>query len=257
MKIVTWNVNGIRARKEYVELFLKEHQPDVLCIQELKAQESQVPVELFHNLGYNVAMHGQLKWNGVLIASKYDIESVVKNVASVEGEEARLIYVQTGSLHLVNLYCPQGQTEDSEKFVYKKQFYDGLIEWVKETFQVDQNLILTGDFNIAPYAHDLYDVSKFLNVPTFHPEELLRWKRLLDWGLLDLSDGRWEPGTYTFWDYRFGAFQRNWGMRIDHFISTVPLQEKVTSLQVIRNFRKVKNGLKASDHAPVELILDL
>ena len=255
MKIVTWNVNGIRARKEYVELFLLAHNPDILCIQELKSSAEQVPVELFTNLGYKVALHGQPRWNGVLIASKWDIDSVVTKVSRVEGEQSRLIYVQSNGLHLVNLYCPQGSSADSDKFVYKKEFYDGLIDWVSDTFQVDQDLILTGDFNIAPYAHDLYDVSKFVNVPTFHPEELIRWQKLLDWGLSDLSEGLWNPGTFTFWDYRFGAFQRNMGMRIDHFIGTASIQKRVESMQVIRDFRKVKKGLKASDHAPVELVL--
>ena len=123
------------------------------------------------------------------------------------------------------------------------------------TCSADQALIVTGDFNIAPHPEDLYDVRVFENVPTHHPEELSRWKRQLEWGLSDLSEGYLSSGTYTFWDYRRGAFQRNMGMRIDHFIGTVSIKEKTEGVAVIRDFRKKKEGLTASDHAPVELIL--
>ena len=112
-----------------------------------------------------------------------------------------------------------------------------------------------GDFNIAPDACDVYDLKVFENVPTYHPEEHVRWKQLLEWGLIDVGRPFLPKGTYTFWDYRAGRFQRNQGMRIDHFLATKSLSEKVTSVSVNRDFRKKKDGLKASDHAPVEMIV--
>lgn len=255
MKVVTWNVNSIKARQEYVSLYLDEHQPDVFCVQELKGPAEKIPMALFEERGYKVEIFGQARWNGVLIASKGDIINVERGLPAVDEGQARLIACETMGLKLVNLYCPQGSSADSPKFVYKKRFYDRLIEWVEERYKIDDSLILTGDFNIAPEACDLYDVNKFINVPTYHPEELERWDKLLAWGLVDLGREYLAKGDFSFWDYRFGAFQRNMGMRIDHFLGTQSMVERVVSAQVIRDFRKKKNGLTPSDHAPVELTL--
>jgi exodeoxyribonuclease-3 len=160
-------------------------------------------------------------------------------------------------IHFVNLYCPQGQSAESEKFIYKKSFYDCLIEWVAETYDPSDELLLLGDFNIAPEECDVYDLQVFQNVPTYHPEEHARWNRLVEWGLEDVGRPYIENGMYTFWDYRAGRFQRNQGMRIDHFLGTVRVKQRVVSASVNRDFRKKKNGLKASDHAPVELLLSI
>ena len=138
---------------------------------------------------------------------------------------------------------------------YKKRFYDKLIDWVSDVYQPAANLIITGDFNIAPEACDVFDVDRFENVPTYHPEEHKRWTRLLEWGLEDIGRDHIPQGMYTFWDYRAGSFQRNLGMRIDHFLGTKTMKQRTVSAQVIRDFRKKKDGLKASDHAPVELVL--
>ncbi len=255
MKLVTWNVNSIKARREVVSLYLDEHAPDVFCVQELKMPTEKVPLDLFHERGYEVAIFGQPRWNGVLIASKAPISAVHKGLPTVDEGQARLIACETMGLKLVNLYCPQGQSAESPKFIYKKRFYDRLIEWINETYSTEEQLILTGDFNIAPRPIDLYDVHQFINVPTHHPEELSRWQQLLDWGLVDLGEEYIPDGEFTFWDYRRGAFQRNMGMRIDHFLGTYSMVERVENARIIRDFRKKKNGMTASDHAPVELLL--
>ena len=257
MKITTWNVNSIKARQEYVALYIDEHQPDVLCLQELKMPTESVPVELFESRGYNVAVFGQKQWNGVLIASKRPIDNVHKGLDEADEGQSRLIACTTFGVSLINLYCPQGQSADSPKFAYKKNFYDRLIEWIAETYSSEDSLIVTGDFNIAPDPADVYDVQVFAGVPTYHPEEHARWRRLLDWGLQDIGRPYLPEGTYTFWDYRAGRFQRNQGMRIDHFLGTTAVQKQVESACVVRDFRKKKAGLKASDHAPVELIMSI
>jgi exodeoxyribonuclease III len=256
MKIVTWNVNSIKARQEYVSLYLDHHQPDVLCVQELKMATEKVPVELFTSRGYQVAIHGQTQWNGVLIASKDSIDEVQMGLENGDEGQSRLIACETFGYKIVNLYCPQGQSEDSPKFVYKKKFYDRLIEWIEQSYTPEDRLIVTGDFNIAPQECDVWDVAVFQNVPTYHPEEHDRWKRLLSWGLEDVGRPYIQEGMFSFWDYRAGRFQRNQGMRIDHFLGTKIVQERVISCSVTRDFRKKKNGLKASDHAPVELIIE-
>jgi exodeoxyribonuclease-3 len=256
MKIVSWNINGIKARQPYLELFLDTHLPDVLCIQELKSETDKVPAEIFTSRGYEVAIHGQKSWNGVMIASKYPISDVVMGLPDNGHEdESRLIAATIEGRTIVNLYCPQGQTADSEKFAFKKRFYDRLIQWVSDTFSTSDSLILTGDFNIAPYPEDVYDPTFWEGRPTRHPEELERWSRLLEWGLTDVGESHIGKGTYSFWDYRGMAFRFNNGLRIDHFLGTESIADQVDSAAVIRDFRRKKDGLKASDHAPVELLL--
>ena len=256
MKIVSWNINGVKARRPYLELFLDAHQPDVLCVQELKSPTDKVPTEVFTERGYQLAIFGQKSWNGVLIASKFPMTNIVTGLPDNGHEDqSRAVAATINGIRVINLYCPQGQSADSEAFAFKKRFYDRLYAWIDSSCGADQELIVTGDFNIAPHPVDVYDPSVFENVPTRHPEELTRWAKQLKWGLSDLSEGHLSPGTYTFWDYRRGAFQRNMGMRIDHFIGTASIKERTEGVSVIRDFRKKKEGLTASDHAPIELVI--
>lgn len=255
VKLVTWNVNGIRARKEYLEMYVDACAPDVLCVQEIKALPDVVPIEIFTNRGYTCVFQGQKGFNGVLIASKLPMENVHMGLEGGDDGQARLIGCTVAGIHIVNLYCPQGQSADSPKFVYKKAFYDTLISWVQTKHTPTDDLILLGDFNIAPFAHDLFNPALFVNVPTFHPEEHDRWNQLLEWGLQDLSTGFLPPGSFTFWDYKQWAFQKNRGMRIDHFVGTASILPRVQDVVVRKDFRSPINDLTPSDHAPVEMIL--
>ena len=255
MQVVSWNINGIRARREYLELFLDTHQPEVLCLQELKSLSESVPTEIFTDRGYEFAIHGQKSWNGVAIVSKFPIEDIVMGLPDNGHEDqSRLIACKTGGYTIVNLYCPQGQNAESDAFAFKKRFYDRLIRWIENQFSVETPLIVTGDFNIAPHADDVYDAT-WEGRPTRHPEELIRWQKLLDWGLADVGES-YLQGKYTFWDYRAMAFRFNNGLRIDHFLTTDMVRKHVENVDVVRDFRKKKNGLKASDHAPVRLTLN-
>lgn len=255
MKLVTWNVNSIRARADYLALFLDAVAPDVLCLQELKTTADTLPDEVFSSRGYQVAAFGQPRWNGVLIASRTPIEDVHTGLDPADEGEARLIAATVGGVRLVNLYCPQGQSADSDKFEYKLRFYQALRAWVAETSTPQSPLILTGDFNIAPRPQDVYDPVLFAGVPSFHPLEHAEWRALLDLGLHDALLPGIKPKTFTFWDYRGAAFRFNQGLRIDHFLLTAPLMERLVSTTVHRDWRKKKDGLTPSDHAPVELVL--
>ena len=258
LKVVTWNINGIKARGPYVELFLDEHKPDILCIQELKSRTEQVPTEIFTDRGYEVAVFGQRSWNGVMIASKYPMTDVEMGLPDNGHEDqSRAIAATIEGMRIINLYCPQGQQADSDAFQFKKRFYDRLQDWIESVHTPEDELVITGDFNIAPKKMDVYDLSVFNGVPTHHPEELSRWYQLLEWGLFDVSEGILTPGTFTFWDYRRLAFPKNNGLRIDHFLGTKAIEKRTKDVKVIRDFRKKKNGLTASDHAPVELSLEL
>jgi exodeoxyribonuclease-3 len=256
MKIVTWNVNSLRARAELVTLFLDEEAPDVLCLQELKMETDTVPVEIFAERGYAVEAHGQKSWNGVLVAAREEISGVKRGLPDADEGEARLIAVEIGGLALVNLYCPQGQSVDSPKFPYKLGFFDGLIDWLGTRVAGSSPLVVLGDFNIAPNPEDVWSVEAMDGIPTYHPEEHRRWARLLDLGLIDVVESRVEAGTFSFWDYRGGAFRFNRGMRIDHILATEPVLPRVQDAWVARDWRKKRQGLTPSDHAPVVLELD-
>lgn len=256
MKLITWNINSLNAREQFVAEYLDETDPDIVCLQELKQTEDNVSKELFEQRGYQLAIHGQPQWNGVLIASKKPIENVVKGLPDGDEGQARLIAGQIEDLHLVNLYCPQGGSADSPKFQYKLQFFNALLEWLEQTYKPSDRLLIVGDLNIAPLKTDVWDVAEFQNVPTFHPKEHEVWQKLLDFGLEDVVHPHIEPGQFSFWDYRGAYFRENKGMRIDHMLATKSAQAWVKDASIDRDARKKRNGLAPSDHAPVHVTLD-
>ncbi len=256
MKICTWNVNSLKARQEYVSLFLDEVAPDVLCIQELKLETDKVPREMFESRGYDLAIHGQKQWNGVLIASKTPLEDVHTGLPLGDMGQSRLVAASTGGLRFVNLYCPQGQAADSPKFPYKLGFFKALRAWIAEQHTPADPLVVLGDINVAPKPHDVWNLEKMQGVPTYHPLEHEQWAGLVDWGLHDVVEPHIEPGTFSFWDYRGMSFRFNQGFRIDHVLMTEPLLPRVKTAWVERYWRKKKGDLKASDHAPVMVELD-
>lgn len=254
MRIVTWNVNSLNARRELVEQYLDAESPDVLCVQELKLETEAVPREVFESRGYEVAIHGQPKWNGVLIASKRPLSEVHVGLPGGDEGESRLIAATVDGVRIVNLYCPQGQSEDSPKFPYKLGFYDALIAWIAAAHTPDQPLVVTGDLNVAPEPDDVWDLAAFENVPSHHPLELQRWETLVGWGLIDVVKPRLPDNPkerFSFWDYRGMAFRFNHGMRIDHVLVTAPLVPRVTGAGIQRDWRKKRGELTPSDHAPV------
>lgn len=256
MQLMTWNVNSLKAREEFVADYLDEAQPDVLCLQELKMEEENVPVELFEQRGYKLAIHGQRQWNGVLIASKQPMTNVIKGLPDGDEGQSRLIACQIGDLKLVNLYCPQGQSEDSDKFQYKLRFYQALRKWIAKTYKPADNLLIVGDLNIAPLKTDVWDIGEFKNVPTYHPLEHKEWQELIAWGLEDVVQPFIEPGQFSFWDYRGARFRENKGMRIDHLLATKSAAAWVTNAEIDREARKKRKGHAPSDHAPVTATLD-
>jgi DNA polymerase-1 len=256
MQLVTWNVNSLKAREAFVFDYLDETQPDVICLQELKLEEDAVPKELFEQRGYNVAIHGQRQWNGVLIASKKPISNVVTGLPDGDDGQSRLIACEIEGLKLVNLYCPQGQAEDSPKFQYKLRFFQALRKWIADNYSPKDNLLIVGDLNIAPLRTDVWDIGRFKNVPTYHPLEHEEWKQLISFGLEDVVLPHIEPGQFTFWDYRGARFRQNQGMRIDHMLATKSVASWVTGASIDREARKKRKGNSPSDHAPVSATLD-
>jgi exodeoxyribonuclease III len=255
LKIATWNVNSLKARADFVSLYLDAEAPDVLCLQELKLPEDKVPREMFESRGYHLAIHGQPQWNGVLIASRTPIEEVHCGLPVGDEGQSRLVAATTAGIRFVNLYCPQGQSVDSPKFAYKLGFFRALNAWLREDCDPAAGLVVLGDINIAPTTDDIWDAEKWAGTPSFHPDEHELYGQLLDFGLSDAVAPHIEPGTYSFWDYRAGKFRFNQGMRIDHILVSASLRGRVSGAVIQRPWRKKKEGLTPSDHAPVEVTL--
>jgi len=254
MRIVTWNINSLSARKDFAARFLDEEQPDIIGLQELKLETDKVPRELFTSRGYEVAVFGQKSWNGVLIAAKLPISDVHTGLPAGDAGESRLIAATVGGMRIVNVYCPQGQSVTSEKFPYKLGFYDALGDYITAS-DPGLPLIVMGDLNVAPEAEDIYDPVGLAGVPSFHPLEHEKLKRLMSWGLIDVVKPHITPGTFSFWDYRAGDFHKGKGLRIDHIFATKSVADRVERAQIQRDWRKKKDALAPSDHAPVSVWL--
>jgi exodeoxyribonuclease-3 len=254
VKVVTWNVNSLKARSEFLALYLDKEKPDVIGIQELKLDATEVPTSLFTERGYSLAMHTQKTWNGVLLAARSPLEDVERGFPG-DGGEARLVAATVDGIRFVNIYCPQGQSVDSPRYAYKLQFYDGLVAWVAERIRPDTSLLLMGDMNVAPEPEDIYDPIGFQNEPSFTPAEHERWRKLVAVGLTDAVKPHLKDVRYSYWDYRAGCFHKNQGMRIDHILVTETVLARVETAWIDRQERKKKEGLLPSDHAPVAVSL--
>lgn len=257
MRIATWNVNSIRTREDRVLLWLEEHAPDVLCIQETKVVDDAFPRDGFEALGYDLQLYGQRTYNGVAIASKLPIEDVEVGLPLTEDGEARGIAATIDGVRIVGPYVPNGRKVGTDKFQYKLDWLDALCEWLEDRHDPSDSLVMCGDFNIAPDDRDVHNPAAWEGSVQCSDEERARFQTLLRWGLADslraVSD---EAGVFTWWDYRAGAFRFNQGLRIDLMLATEPVRERIVSVTTNRDDRKVRKGVeKPSDHIPVLLEL--
>jgi len=259
MRIATWNVNGLRARFEYLGHWLRARRPDVVGLQELKLTDEQFPHDELAELGYRAVCHGQKAWNGVavLVPAGSEVEVVEQGLPDQEELGARLITARTGGLLFTTVYCPNGKSVGHEDFPRKLEWFDALAGHLAAGRAPDEPLVVCGDFNICPAAIDSWD-EEALAGSIFHTdEERGRLRRLLDWGLLDLYR-RTHPDrrAFSWWDYRGGAFHRGHGLRIDLVLATAPVAGRVAAAEIDRGWRKKHEGLTPSDHAPVVVDLD-
>ncbi|MDX1503919.1 MAG: exodeoxyribonuclease III, partial [Thermoanaerobaculia bacterium] len=250
MRIATWNVNGLRARLDFVLHWLKAREPDLVGLQELKLEEEQFPHDVFEEAGYRAAVHGQKSWNGVAVLSRHDIGAVERGLGGQEGLGARLIEVETGGLRFATIYCPNGKSVDHDDYPLKLAWFDALARRLREKGGGPR--VVGGDFNICPTELDTWD-EEGKRGSIFHTdEERERFQRLLDAGYHDLfRELHPEAKTFSWWDYRGGAFHRGMGLRLDILLGTPEVLDRVRSVEVDREYRKKKEGLTASDHAPV------
>lgn len=256
MKIATWNINSVRARLDRLLEYLKTREPDVLCLQELKCTEEQFPLLELQALGYRAEVFGQKTYNGVAILSKQPVTDVARNMGTGD-EQARLICGTVDGVTIVNLYAPNGQSVDSEAYQYKLEWYSRLSRWLEPKAQGE--LLVCGDFNVAPEAIDTWDPALWDGQTLFTSRERSALKQVMEHNrLVDLFRAKHpgEAGRFSWWDYRAGAFHLNRGLRIDLILGTAPILPRVRSVTIDRDFRKKKEGLTPSDHAPVLVELD-
>ena len=257
MRLATWNINGMRARIDFVLHWLAARQPDLVGLQELKMEDDQFPHDEFRAAGYEAVTHGQKSWNGVAILSR---EPVTVTQVGLPGEDAlgaRLISADVGDLSFTTVYCPNGKHVEHDDFPRKLRWFESLRAHVEERHDTGRPTVLCGDFNICPEPIDSWK-DDGTDTTIFHtPEERQRFRSLLDWGFRDVFRQRHpDEEVYSWWDYRMGAFHRGMGLRIDLVLATEALMGGVASIGVDREYRKKKDGITASDHAPVILDLD-
>jgi len=253
MKIATWNVNSLRVRLHQLLDWLDANRPDALCLQELKMEDHAFPEAEIRAAGYYAAFSGQKTYNGVAILASSPPEDVTCGIPSFTDEQKRLIAATVAGVRIVCGYFPNGQHPGSDKFVYKLAWLDALTHWLKaEALPVHPNLVLAGDFNIAPEAADAHPEWK--GDILVSPSERAAFRALIECGLTDAFRLFEQPEhSYSWWDYRMGSFQRNFGMRIDHILVSPALRNACRACAVDKTPRKSE---RPSDHAPVVLELD-
>jgi len=256
MRLVTWNVNSLRVRQERIESWLAEVQPDIVCMQETKLADDGFPALSFSALGYESAHFGQGQWNGVAILSRVGLENVVANFApGIEPDpDARVITATCGGVRVSSCYVPNGRALDDDHYTYKLSWLDRLLVHLERDTTPGADVVVAGDFNIAPTDVDVYDPRKFVGATHVSEPERSRLTTLKNWGLTDLFRQQHPDASsvYSWWDYRAGDFHQGRGLRIDLVLGSASIASRVEWAMIDRNARK---GDKPSDHAPV--IVDL
>lgn len=250
MRIATWNVNSVRARLPRVVDWLQQHSPDVVCLQETKCLDEQFPREVIEDLGYNVELFGQKTYNGVAILSKRRIENVIRGFPDDEPDaQRRVIGATIEDVMILNLYVVNGESVGSAKYAYKLDWLRRLSEFVDETYDMSEKVVLTGDFNITFDDRDVYDPEAWRGKVLCSEPERDALARVMSHGLRD-AFRKFEEGAghYTWWDFRTKGFQRGNGLRIDHFLMSPPALEACTGVEIDLEERGRE---KPSDHAPV------
>jgi exodeoxyribonuclease-3 len=251
MKIATWNVNSIRARLDQITDWLAANDIDILAIQETKVQDKDFPLDTLSKLGYKCAFYGQKSYNGVALLANSDIELLSKNIPRFEDQQCRALAANINGITLVNLYVPNGSEIGSEKYSYKISWLKALKAWLSELLTSHSNVIVLGDFNIAPADNDVHDPSLWKGKILCSDEERSQLEAITQLGLKDSFRGfPQQPDTFSWWDYRAGGFQRNRGLRIDLILNSLSLDHRLTGCAIDPTPRR---NTKPSDHAPVIL----
>ncbi|HEV2706480.1 MAG TPA: exodeoxyribonuclease III [Pyrinomonadaceae bacterium] len=250
MKLATWNVNSVTARLPLVTQWLARARPDVLCLQETKCTDERFPREAFAELGYRSEVYGQPTYNGVAILSLAPLTDVQRGFHDdTEDAHARLLAGTVEGIRVVNVYIPNGAFVGSDKYAFKLQWMKRLREFFDDNYWTDDDVLLCGDFNVAPEDRDVHDPELWRGKILFSARERAALEELREWGFTDAFRLHVaETGHYSWWDYRAGSFRRNTGLRIDHVWVSEPLAERCKGAWIDKEPRSWE---RPSDHTPV------
>lgn len=258
MRIATWNVNSVRQRLSHLLEYLGTVGPDVLCLQEIKCVDEAFPSLEIEALGYNCYVHGQKGFNGVAILTRRPADIT----RGLPGDDAdtqsryieALVPDGAGVVRVASIYLPNGNPPDTPKYPYKLGFMDRLIDHAKSLIELEEPLVLAGDYNVIPHARDVYAVEGWLGDALYLPATRARFRTLLNLGLTDALRATSDAGgLYSFWDYQAGAWQRNKGLRIDHLLLSSQAADRLAGVAIDKALRNLD---KPSDHVPVRIDMD-
>lgn len=252
IKLASWNINSIKARHDHVLKWLQDNAPDILMVQELKGVD--FPHESFQKTGYHTQAVTQKAYNGVAIFTKEPVDIILDQLpGDAEDEQARYLEIDYQGLRIINIYLPNGNPVDSDKYDYKLSWMERLYQRLATLRQNSIPFVIGGDFNVIPEDKDCHDPQAWRGDALFRPETHAKWRMLLNLGLTDAFRIHNKSGNnYTFWDYQGGAWPKNHGIRIDHFLTSPAVTDRVISCQIDKEPRSAD---KASDHTPVILEL--
>jgi exodeoxyribonuclease III len=249
MKIASWNVNSVKARLPRLVDYLKAASPDVLCLQELKVIDEAFPRMEVEDLGYNVETHGQKTYNGVAILSKFPMEDVMRRLPGNEADEqSRYIEATINNVRVASIYLPNGNPVDTEKFPYKLEWMDRLIERAKYLLTLEEPTVLAGDYNVIPQDEDCYDAKAWVGDALTQPDSRNRFRHMLNLGYSDAFRTFTPEVNYTYWDYQRGAWQKDNGIRIDHLLLSPQATDRLSLVGIDKEPRGQE---RPSDHTPI------
>jgi exodeoxyribonuclease-3 len=254
MRIATWNVNSINQRIDSLLAWLGERAPDIVCLQETKCRDDAFPREPIEALGYNVAVHGQKTFNGVAILSKARFDEIIPKLPGDDADDhARFLEATVsttgGALRVACLYLPNGNPPNTDKYSYKLKWMERLFHYSVKRLQLEEPLVMAGDYNVIPTPDDVHDPAAWASDALFLPQTREKFRALINAGFTDavraVSDG---ASLYTYWDYQAGAWQKNWGIRIDHLLLSPQAADRLVAVGIDKH---VRSWEKPSDHVPV------
>lgn len=255
LRIATWNVNSLKVRLPHLLDWIASNQLDVICLQETKLEDKNFPLDAIVSAGYQVVFSGQKAYNGVAILSRLELIDVVMGMPGWEDMQQRVIAATVANIRIVCVYVPNGQSPDSDKYIYKLNWLRALEKYLVAEQARFPNMVVLGDFNIAPDDADIYDIVAWGDGILVSSAERAAFQRLMAMGFVD-SFRMFEQAnaSFTWWDYRMAAFRRNMGARIDHILLSPALALKCSHCEVDKVPRKLE---RPSDHAPVIATLNI
>lgn len=248
MKIATWNVNSLNVRLPHVKAWLESAAPDVLALQEIKQVTEAFPTEELAALGYDSRASGQKTYNGVAVISRSEASDIVTDFPGLDDPQRRILAATIGGVRVVNLYVPNGSSLESDKYRYKLEWLAALREFLAAELKSHEDIVVLGDFNIAPEDRDVYDPEKWGEDVLCSPPERAALAAVIELGFVDVFRKFSEEREFSWWDYRAAGFRRNAGLRIDLILASTPLAERCRASYIDREPR---GWDRPSDHTPV------